>query len=196
MDHGLEPVAWRPSGTTMSRSCAVSRRLAENVAVPARTRSDLGWRLRVTLGSFIAVCLFAVGFGVYATWHSLLTMPHTYSRLADHGVAATATLQRCAPGLGGGRGTACQLSMAYGQTHRTWVYPENSAQFETLPTGATIPMLIDPADPHTAYTAVDVRAQTNAGFGPLTTFGLVCLLGGVAAAAWLHRLLRTLRQPL
>ena len=155
------------------------------------TGSSVG--LRVALGSFVALCLFGVGFGIYTAWHSLLTLPHTYDRLESRGVATTATLDRCAPGLGGGRGTACQLSMTYGQTHHTWVYPENSRQFEALPVGVAVPMLVDPTNPRTAYTTVDVHARTNAGFGALTIFGLACLIAGVVGAGWLYRFRRFLR---
>src|SRR5438067_2355243 len=73
--------------------------------------------------------------------------------------------------LGGGRGVACRLTLAFHGSSRTWVYPENSSQFEDLSAGAPVPMLVDPRDPRTAYTLIDVRAHTNTGFGIVAGLG-------------------------
>jgi len=144
---------------------------------------------------FALVCLFFAGFGAHMIWHSTVTLPHTYDRLERIGAPATATVDKCAPGLGGGRGVACRLTLNYQGSARTWVYPENSRQFQGLPIGATVSMLVDPGHPRTAYTVTDVDARTNAGFGVVAGLGFffICLgLSGIAFMTWLARRFRGL----
>jgi len=146
---------------------------------------------------FPLVCLFLVGLGLHAIWHSTVTLPRTYDRLAASGVPATAILEQCAPGLGGGHGVACRLTLDTRGSTRTWVYPENSRQFEDLPTDAAIPMLVDPRHAGNAYTVTDVRARTNAGFGFVAGFGVFFVgLGaaGLGLFGWLARLGRRRRR--
>lgn len=129
-------------------------------------------------------------------WQSMVTLPGQYDRLGDHGAQATATIDECAPRLGGGRGVACRLTMAFKGSSRTWVYPENVPQFEIRPAGSSVAMLVDPHDIDTAYTVTDVRDRTNAGFGLVAGVGLFFACMGIACfafMAWLSLRTRRLR---
>ena len=143
----------------------------------------------------VLVSLFFVGLGVHMIWQSTKTLPREYDRLSARGVAATAHVDRCATGLGGGRGVACQLTLSYDGSLKTWVYPQNSAQFEGLPIDAPVAMLVDPQHPRTAYTVADVRARTNAGFGIVAAFGAVFVCAGAAGLGLLGWVAWTLRRP-
>jgi hypothetical protein len=103
---------------------------------------------------------------------------------------ATASLVRCAPRLGGGNGVGCRISLSYAGRQRTWNYSENSSQFERLPTGAAIPVLVDPKHTAIVFTVRDVERETNAGISsPLLWFGVVLVAIGLAGLAWLVRLI-------
>jgi hypothetical protein len=150
----------------------------------------------VALVVFPLVCLFFVGFGLHTMWQSTVTLPRQYDRLEAQGVPATATVDECAPRLGGGRGVACRVTMTFNGSSRTWVYPENSHQFEILPAGSSVAMLVDPRDIHDAYTVTDVSARTNAGFGIVAGVGAFFAAVGVAGfafMAWLRLRTRRLR---
>lgn len=138
------------------------------------------------------VSIFFVVFGVFTGWHSLVTLPRTYDNLEAHGVPATATLEKCARGLGGGRGVGCRLSLTFAGSTRAWNYPENSRQFEGLPVGSGVPVLVDSKNPGTAYTVTDVRARTNAGFGPVVALGIAFVLIGASIAVAIIRVKRRL----
>jgi hypothetical protein len=60
---------------------------------------------------------------------------------------------------------------------RVWDYPENSAQFNGLSDGASVPVLVDPRDPNIVYTVRDVEQRTNTRGFALT--GLVFIVPGV-----------------
>ena len=124
-------------------------------------------------------------------WDSYRRLPQEYSTLRSHGVRATATLVRCAPGLGGGRGIACRVSLRFDGRLRVWTYPEDSAQFKGLGVGAGIPVLVDPSNPNTVYTVRDVEHGTNAGnTSPVLWYGVVLIalgLAGFAGLLWLRR---------
>ncbi len=134
-----------------------------------------------------------VGFGAFTTWDSLVSLPHKYDQLRSNGTQATAYLVVCAPGIGGGRGIGCRLRLSFDGQTRTWAYPEDSGQFEQLRPGAPVTMLVDPADPATAYTMRDVEARTNAGWSPPALFGVALTLIGLVALTWLARMARQLR---
>lgn len=135
------------------------------------------------------LCLFFVVFGAYSAWDSYHRLPQRYARLRTHGVQATANLVKCAPGIGGGRGVGCRVSLRFAGHARTWDYPEDVRQFEGLRAGAPIPVLVDASDPATVYTVRDVERQTNAGASsPLLWFGVVLVGIGLAGFAWLLRL--------
>ena len=138
------------------------------------------WTAIVCLG---LLCLFFVGLGLHSLWSSMVSLPATYRLLNESGVLTVATVDRCAPGIGGGRGKGCELSLTYEGARRVWDYPEDSAQFVGLPAGAQVPVLVDPRNPQTVYTVTDVRARTNAGFGPIVGFGIACIAAG-AAGGW------------
>jgi hypothetical protein len=135
-----------------------------------------------------SLCLFFVVFGGYTAWHSYVGLPHAYARLRAHGVRADASLVRCAPGLGGGRGVGCRLSLRFEGRTRAWNYPENSRQFESLPVGSQVPVLVDPSHPTTVYTVRDVERGTNTGLSsPVLWLGVVFAGLGLAGLAWLLR---------
>jgi hypothetical protein len=79
----------------------------------------------------------------------------------------------CAPGIGVG----CQLAVRYQGRRCIWDYPENSAQFNGLSDGASVPVLVDPHDPNIVYTVRDVEQRTNTGGFALT--GLIFIVPGV-----------------
>lgn len=148
-------------------------------------------RLRRYAIGWLAVCLFFVVFGAYTIWDSSYQLPHQYARLRDHGVRADATFRGCSiPPLG--RVRRCRLSLRFDGRVRTWVYPENYAQFRTLPVGAAVPVLVDPSGRSTVYTVTDVERRTNAGSAGSDYFwlGVVFVgigLAGVAGFAWFLR---------
>jgi hypothetical protein len=138
---------------------------------------------------WVVLCVFFVGFGAYTAWDSYYRLPHRYAALRHAGVRATANLVRCAPRLGGGNGIGCRISLSYAGHSRTWNYPENSSQFERLPAGAGIPVLVDPEHTATVYTVRDVDKETNAGLSsPLLWFGVVLVGVGLAGLVWFVRL--------
>jgi hypothetical protein len=147
----------------------------------------------VAVVSLALTCLFLVGFGLHMMWHSTVSLPREYDQLEARGVPATAAVDKCARGLGGGHGVECRLRLAFHGSTRTWVYPENSRQFEGLLPGATVAMLVDPRDPVVAYSVTDVRGRTNAGFGIVAGFGVffACLGAvGIGFLVWLALLRR------
>jgi len=131
------------------------------------------------------VCLFFVTFGAFTAWDSYHRLPRVYAVLRARGVPATARLVRCAPGIGGGRGVGCRLSLSFEGRVRTWNYPEDSAQFRGLAVGAAVPVLVDPSNSHTVYTVRDVDHRTNAGASPPFWYGVVLVVLGVAGFTWL-----------
>jgi hypothetical protein len=138
---------------------------------------------------WVLLCVFFIGFGAYTAWDSYYRLPHRYAALRHTGVRATANLIRCAPRLGGGNGVGCRISLSYAGHRRTWNYAENSSQFERLPPGAAIPVLVDPKDTSTVFTVRDVAQETDAGIGsPLLWFGVGLVAIGMAGLAWLVRL--------
>lgn len=112
---------------------------------------------------WIAVCLFLIGLGIARFSSSRHSLPGAYATLEKRGVRATARIDECAPGLGGGRGVACRLTLRFRGRMKTWVYPEDSSQFDGLPTHAPVSVLVDPENPELVYTAVDVHQRTNTG---------------------------------
>jgi hypothetical protein len=139
---------------------------------------------------WVILCVFFAGFGAYTVWDSYYRLPHRYAALRHAGVRETANLVRCAPRLGGGKGVGCRISLGYAGHNRTWNYPEDSSQFERLPVGAAIPVLVDPQHTATVFTVRDVQRETNAGIGsPLLWFGVALVAIGVAGLAWLVRLI-------
>lgn len=146
-------------------------------------------RLRFYVIVWVLVCLFFVVYGAFLAWDSYGRLPHTYARLRAHGVRTTAKLVECAPGIGGGRGIGCRLSVRFGSLLRTWNYPEDSGQFRGLPVGSAIPVLVDPSNPKTIYTVHDVERRTNAGVtSPVFWFGIILAAVGLAGFSWLVRL--------
>jgi hypothetical protein len=133
--------------------------------------------------------VFFVVFGAFKIRESYDTLPHAYERLRTNGVRVNAALVRCAPGIGGGHGVGCRLSLRYHGGVRTWDYPEDSRQFERLPVGSQVPVLVDPDHPATVYTVHDVAASTNTGIGsPVLWFGVVLLGLGLTGLVWVVRL--------
>jgi hypothetical protein len=145
----------------------------------------LDTRARVAVAALLGVLVFCVAFGIATAWHSLVDLPRTYQHLRGSGVSATARLLRCAPGIGGGRGIGCRLRLAFGERTHDFNYPEDSAQFEQLPPGAAVPVLVDAGDPTTAYTVRDVIAKTNAGWSAPAFFGAGLTAVGLLGLAWL-----------
>jgi hypothetical protein len=159
------------------------------------SRGRAAFQLRVIAAVWVCLCLFFVGFGVDTAWDGYDRLPHSYARLRHAGVRTTANLVRCAPGIGGGRGVGCRISLRFAGHVRTWDYPEDSRQFERLPAGAAIPVLVDPSETTTVYTVRDVEHGTNAGLSsPVLWLGIVFAGTGFAGLAWFLRLVG-LRRP-
>jgi hypothetical protein len=147
-------------------------------------------RLRLYAALAILVCLFFVTYGAFVAWDSYHRLPRVYASLRARGVPATANLVRCAPGIGIYHGVRCRLSLRFDGRHRTWDYPEDSAQFKGLAVGAAIPVLVDPNSSSTVYTVHDVEQRTNAGTSVVFWYGVglvVFGLAGFAGLLWLRR---------
>jgi hypothetical protein len=151
-------------------------------------------RVVVSLAAVGLVLATLVGLGVHGLVTSFVTRPHAYDALESRGVVRRATVVECRAGLGGGRGRACELTLSYGGSTRTWVYGENSAQFDGLAPGAQVEMLVDPRHPDTAYTRTDVAARTNTGWGPVAFFSVGALVLALGLASALLTLLRMVRR--
>jgi hypothetical protein len=148
-------------------------------------------RLRRYALLWLAVCLFFIVYGAYTIWDSSYRLPHQYARLRDHGVRANAAFRGCEI-RPLGRVRRCRLSLRFDGRVRTWIYPENYAQFRTLHAGAAVPVLVDPRDRNTVYTVTDVERRTNAGRSGSVLFWLgVAFLGnglaGVGGFVWFFR---------
>jgi hypothetical protein len=152
-------------------------------------------RVVLSLGAAVLVLASLVGLGVHGLVTTFLTRPHTYDVLESRGVARQARVVECRSGLGGGHGRACELSLSYGGSTRTWVYGENTAQFAGLAPGAPVEVLVDPQQPGTVYTRTDVAARTNTGWGPIALLSVGALVLAFGLAAGLLILLRTVRRP-
>ena len=119
-------------------------------------------RLRRYVILWLSVCLFFVVYGVYQIWDGTYRLPHQYERLRTDGIRVTATFRGC--GLQPlGRVIHCRLSLRFEGRVRSWIYPENHAQFRGLQAGSPVPVLVDPSNPKTVYTVTDVEHGTNTG---------------------------------
>jgi hypothetical protein len=170
---------------------ATGSHIADDVGAPLRDRRAR-WSNKFILALWLVLSLFFVGYGIYTAWHSVVALPRTYAHLRRSGVPATAQLASCGH-YGGGRGVACRLQLSYAGTTRTWDYPNDVHQFHGLPLGAPIAMLIDPANPAVAYTVRDVDANTNAGWGIVSFFGVALALAGAIGLFWCVQLIRRLQ---
>jgi hypothetical protein len=139
--------------------------------------------VRFGIAVLLIVCVFFVVYGSWIVSRSLVTLPRRYDALRDHGTKATAYLLGCPPVHG-----RCELRLTFDGETRRWHYDENRRQFSGLSPGSPVRMLVDPRHPATAYTAVDVAGQTNAGWSVTAIYGLVLLVIGLAAAYGLTRL--------
>lgn len=132
---------------------------------------------RIQRATWVLLCLFFVVFGTTTAWHAASDLPRTYSHLRTHGVRATAVFAGCR--VVGLRDHECRLSLTYRGHTRTWSYPEEFSQFDHLPVGAPVAVLVDPEHPTTVFTVHDVEVRSNAGFGVLAVFGIVLAVAGV-----------------
>jgi hypothetical protein len=170
---------------------ATGSHVAGVVDAPLRDRRA-GWSNRFVLAIWLVLSLFFAGLGIYLTWHSVVALPRTYAHLRSSGVPATAQLEWCGH-YEGGNGLDCRLQLSYAGTTRTWEYPNDVHQFHGLPLGAPIAMLVDPAHPTIAYTVHDVDANTNAGWGIVSFFGVALVLAGAIGLFWCVQLIRRLQ---
>jgi hypothetical protein len=139
--------------------------------------------VRFAIAVLLIVCVFFVVYGSWIVWHSLVTLPHRYHDLRDHGTEATAYLVDCPPVHG-----RCELSLTFSGETRRWHYDENRRQFSGLNPGSPVRMLVDPRHPATAYTVADVARQINAGWSGPAIYGLVLLMIGLAGGLGLTQL--------
>lgn len=137
---------------------------------------------RVQQATWFLLCLFLVAFGIATAWNAASDLPHTYSRLSSQGVRATAIFVGCrVTGIGDDE---CRLSLTYQGHTRVWSYSEDFPQFDHLPVGAPVDVLVDPKHPTTVYTVHDVAARYNAGFGGLEIAGIAMAVVGVLGFGW------------
>jgi hypothetical protein len=139
--------------------------------------------VRFGIACFLIVCVFFVVYGSLFVWNSLVTLPHRYDDLRDHGAKANAYLVRCPPVHG-----RCELQLTFAGETRSWRYEENRHQFESLRPGSPVRMLVDARHPANAYTVVDVARRTNAGWSGTAIFGLVLVVIGLAGGYGLTRM--------
>lgn len=150
----------------------------------------------MTFGVSYAVCIFFIAYGIATTWHAVSGLPTTYSRLRAHGVSATAMFAGCSGNL---RLRNCRLALTFHGRTRRWRYPEDYRQFDRLPLGAPVAVLIEPRDPGTVYTVHDVDVRYDAGFSASAVFGVVLAAAGFLGLAfllWLRRLAHVARSRL
>jgi hypothetical protein len=149
------------------------------------------WRMRALLSFWAIVPLSMIGIGVGGIDQTLIALPRQYDALEQRGRLTTASFAGCT----GGRDSKCRLTLP--GSSRSWDYSENFPQFEGLPIGAPVPVLVDPDHPGTRYTVLDVTRRTNAGFGVVAAFssvvGLTGLVGLPWFARWARRFLRGMR---
>jgi hypothetical protein len=148
----------------------------------------------LSLGAAVLVLATLVWFGVHGLVTAFVSRPHAYDALESRGLVRQATLVDCKAGLGGGHGRACELSLTYSGSTRTWVYGENSAQFDGLGPRAKVEVLVDPQQPGTVYTRTDVAARTNTGWGPVAFLSAGALVLALGLAAALLTLVRAVRR--
>jgi hypothetical protein len=119
----------------------------------------------------VAGMLFALWMGRY----SLYALPRTYDRLQSSGVRVSATLGYVnPPGIDRFKDNDYYtLTYAFGGRSRTKNVFENWDQFDGVDLGQTVPVLVDPKDPDTAFSVADVRARTNSGIGLLSGLSLL-----------------------
>jgi hypothetical protein len=111
----------------------------------------------------------------------LVTLPSAYADLSHQGVPVTARLVSCTEG----GDDSCALSFTYADATTTWTYPQDTVQFDGVPIGSAVPLLVDRSDPSLRYTTYDVDSRFNAGFGIATVGGLVIMAtGGVTVLLW------------
>lgn len=109
------------------------------------------------------VAVFCLGYGAHLLWTGVYVLPRTYDVLARAGVPVSLSVDRCAPGLGGGHGLACDVAVTYDGAHHEWVYPYEVHQFTPYTPGETVPALLDPHHPGTVYTVRNVEDRWGAG---------------------------------
>jgi len=131
--------------------------------MPAFPRPHLRGRTVYATTLLIAWAAFCIWLGVSQFGYSWHELPAAYKALRQRGVPATARLDKCAPGIGGGRDVGCQLTLVFRGRIKTWAYPENTPQFDRLRPGDPVPVLVDPQNPSVVYTAQDVSRRTNTG---------------------------------
>lgn len=155
---------------------------ADQPSRDAWRRTDLrraGRWLQYVSVLWLLLCLFFIGLGVVQVWSNLYDRPGVYARLRVEGIPATAHIAECRAGLGGGNGWDCALTVHVGGATTTFVYPENSDQFDGLAIGAPVAVLVDPRHRANIYTVRDVEENTNTGWGPVAWFGVVMIALGV-----------------
>jgi hypothetical protein len=146
----------------------VAKRGGPSKVKPAVLAFMVTW---VLPGLLVAGMLVALWMGRY----SLYALPRTYDRLERSGVRVSATLGYVnPPGIDRFKDNDYYtLTYAFGGRERTKNVFEHWDQFDGVPLGQTVPMLVDPKDPDTAFSVADVRARTNAGFGLLSGVSLL-----------------------
>ena len=148
------------------------------------------------VSTVLLLALFLLGFGAHLLWTGAWVLPRTYDRLARAGLPVNLVVDRCAPGLGGGHGLACDVSLTYAGAHHEWVYPYEVGQFAPYQPGETVPALLDPRHPDTVYTVRNVEDRWGAGLVSVNGFlGVGTELFGLAFAWLLWALWRRLRRP-
>jgi len=109
---------------------------------------------RFALMGLVALCIASlVAGGAFLLLHNLVMMPGAYERLSTNGAEVTATVTGCR----NARGKVCDLTYTYQGQTRTVVYGQHTDQFGAA--GSTVALLVDPADPSTAFTKQDVETR-------------------------------------
>jgi hypothetical protein len=152
-----------------------------------RARRELRW----SRWSLVAVGVFVVGLGA-AGIRDAVHRPHVYAHLRRDGVRLEARFEGCGSESRfdvPGRDTVCRLSVTYQGATRRWIYRDDYPQFDHVPTGGLVAVLLDPAHPTTVYTVHDVASNDNSGLVSVVGFfaiGLVAF-GAVilAVSGWI-----------
>src|ERR1700737_3510288 len=109
---------------------------------------------RLGLMGLVALCIASLlAGGAFLLLHNLVVLPGAYERISTNGAQVTATVNGCR----NTRGKVCDLTYTYQGQTRTVVYSQHTDQFG--PERSTVIVLVDPADPSTAFTAQDVQSR-------------------------------------
>jgi hypothetical protein len=150
---------------------------------------------RAAMAYSAALGIFMLAFSVHALWQGFYSLPSTYDTLEATGVPVELQVTRCGTGIHGDRGYECVVRLSYAGSTRDWTYPYEVSQFYPYTPGESVPGLVDPRHPSTAYTVFNVDDRAGAGLHSSNTAAGVffAMFEIVSAAVFEHNRRRARR---